>query len=177
MPHKGYKQTPEVIEKRRLAQFGKTRASAKGWIAHGKRVIMYNQKEMLEHRVIMEKHLGRPLEREEVVHHIDKNPLNNHIDNLQLMTRSSHSTFHDTGKIRTGQSTEDSKRRVSERMRMAWAEGKFNNRPPKSDKTKQKISESMKAVRAKRFWSSLRQGTTSTSGCGLKLYPEAERQI
>lgn len=153
MPHKGYKQKPEVVEKKRLVQIGKKHANAKGWTAHGKRFVMHNGKEMLEHRVIMESHLGRPLERQEVVHHIDKNPLNNHIDNLQLMTKSSHSTFHDTGKVRKGQATESSKRRVSEWNRRAWKEGKFDHRPPQSDETRRKISESMKAVRAKRFWS------------------------
>lgn len=37
-----------------------------------------------EHRLIMEKYLGRYLEREEVVHHKDENKLNNNIENLQL---------------------------------------------------------------------------------------------
>lgn len=35
-----------------------------------------------EHRLVMEKKLGRYLERKEVVHHIDGNPLNNEPDNL-----------------------------------------------------------------------------------------------
>lgn len=37
-----------------------------------------------EHRLVMEKKLGRYLEPNEVVHHIDKNRKNNNIDNLQL---------------------------------------------------------------------------------------------
>ena len=36
------------------------------------------------HRYLMEKHLGRKLERGEVIHHVDKNPLNNEISNLAL---------------------------------------------------------------------------------------------
>jgi hypothetical protein len=39
---------------------------------------------ILEHRLIMEQHLGRYLEPAEVVHHIDENPSNNAIDNLRL---------------------------------------------------------------------------------------------
>lgn len=39
---------------------------------------------ILEHRLIMENHLGRFLEPEEVVHHIDGNPQNNSITNLHL---------------------------------------------------------------------------------------------
>jgi len=46
------------------------------------------------HTLVMEMKLGRPLGREEVVHHIDKDKLNNHPDNLELMTRSDHSVFH-----------------------------------------------------------------------------------
>jgi transposase len=39
----------------------------------------------LEHRIVMARHLGRPLTRSETVHHIDdKDKLNNDISNLQL---------------------------------------------------------------------------------------------
>lgn len=41
-------------------------------------------KYILEHRLVMEQHLGRYLGPKEVVHHIDGNPSNNVIDNLQL---------------------------------------------------------------------------------------------
>lgn len=41
-------------------------------------------KYILEHRLVMEQHLGRYLEPTEVVHHIDGNPRNNDISNLRL---------------------------------------------------------------------------------------------
>ncbi len=43
----------------------------------------------LEHRVIMENFLGRPLSRKEVVHHKDGNPSNNTIQNLELLASQS----------------------------------------------------------------------------------------
>jgi hypothetical protein len=39
---------------------------------------------ILEHRLIMERQLGRYLRPEEVVHHIDQNPSNNDPSNLRL---------------------------------------------------------------------------------------------
>lgn len=46
------------------------------------------------HRAIVEDHLGRPLAANEIVHHIDHNPLNNDLSNLQVMTRAEHCIYH-----------------------------------------------------------------------------------
>lgn len=48
----------------------------------------------LQHRKVMEDHLGRPLESNEIVHHIDENKKNNEINNLMLISRADHLRIH-----------------------------------------------------------------------------------
>jgi hypothetical protein len=47
-----------------------------------------------EHRLVMEQAVGRYLTKNEVVHHIDENTLNNKVENLQIMTPSEHGKHH-----------------------------------------------------------------------------------
>lgn len=46
------------------------------------------------HMVIAEEFLGRQLTKDEAVHHIDGNKLNNNYDNLMVMSKSDHAKLH-----------------------------------------------------------------------------------
>jgi endogenous inhibitor of DNA gyrase (YacG/DUF329 family) len=49
---------------------------------------------VMEHRLVMETHIGRLLSKQEVVHHRDENKSNNRLENLEIMTRGAHSVYH-----------------------------------------------------------------------------------
>lgn len=49
---------------------------------------------VMEHRLVVEKKLGRYLTAKEVVHHIDHDTFNNAPENLEVMSNSSHIAMH-----------------------------------------------------------------------------------
>ena len=54
--------------------------------AAGRKIIM-------RHVVMMERLIERPIRKDEVVHHIDSNRMNNDAGNLELMKRSEHQSI------------------------------------------------------------------------------------
>ena len=60
----------------------------------GYKVIYISGKRTLEHRHIMEEHIKRTLEKDEVLHHKNGNKLDNRIKNLEIVNRSEHFYIH-----------------------------------------------------------------------------------
>lgn len=54
----------------------------------------YRGRYALEYRVIAEKMIGRPLKKNEVVHHKDGNRKNNAPENLEVLDKSAHTKLH-----------------------------------------------------------------------------------
>lgn len=57
---------------------------------------------VMEHRLIMEKQIGRFLKEDECVHHIDENPSNNEVSNLRLMLKKDHDALHSLDRWSSG---------------------------------------------------------------------------
>lgn len=53
---------------------------------------------VLEHRIVVENHLMRLLDPNEVVHHLNENKKDNRIENLEVMSANQHAVLHAQGK-------------------------------------------------------------------------------
>lgn len=85
--HMGVQRTWRRGHNRRLV-------GSKGWMQSGYWYVNVRGTKIAFHRYVMEVHLGRKLGPDEIVHHIDHNPLNNDPDNLTLLSRSEHQRLH-----------------------------------------------------------------------------------
>jgi hypothetical protein len=56
-----------------------------------------SRKTVLQHREVMEEHIGRQLKSWEVVHHKDEDKRNNSLENREITTRYDHASHHRPG--------------------------------------------------------------------------------
>ena len=60
----------------------------------GYREVYLEGRKYYEHRLVMQHHLGRELEPDEHVHHINGDRADNRIENLEILTKSAHHRSH-----------------------------------------------------------------------------------
>lgn len=102
-------------------------------------------------KYLIEQNLGRKLDKDETVHHIDGDPTNNSLDNLQVINRKNHCRYHSLTAPSAYQRCVDKygETAVLERLRKQGFKPGHDMRGSgkgilKSEEHKRKISESLK---------------------------------
>lgn len=94
---RGKKRTFSVLHKKNISLARKKSRKARGWRTSTNGYLQFTRGYFVGmdlHYLIAAMMLGRPLDDDEVVHHIDGNKVNNHPSNLEVLTKSEHARVH-----------------------------------------------------------------------------------
>jgi len=99
------------------------------------------------HNLLFETFNNIKLKKNECIHHIDKNPLNNNLNNLQKMTNSEHISLHHKDKI----VSEKSKQLMSETRKEKFKNGELNQKSENNSFYGKKHSEESKKLTSEKM--------------------------
>ena len=89
-----------------------------------------------EHRLVVEKFIGRKLLPDEIVHHKDNDGRNNDISNLEIMSRSEHAKLH-----YIPPTTHERRLNATKKLNWSWGKTLEVLAELKNGKTQQKVAE------------------------------------
>ena len=113
------------------------------------------------HRFVLEQYLGRELEPDECCHHLNGNPLDNRLENLELMLKSEHTRLHHKGK----KLSDETKRKMSIKAKQRGSEywkkwRKLRKGHEVSLSTRLKISQSLRRLNYDKIFELRQKGLT-----------------
>lgn len=80
---------------------GRPSPSGTGYVWHGYKMLSVRGRKVAEHRLVMERHVGRKLLWNEHVHHVNENKLDNRLENLVITDPGEHHRVHHFRRFRS----------------------------------------------------------------------------